>query len=146
MITVSTVAQATDTKLLCITYELFLDAVKDSLKASGEERRRCIEQAKEVLKVLTENLNFEVALASQLFDLYVYVQNILINASQEDMKLEEAYRLIDMIYQGYVQLDEKQQGNTPSIENAQTIYAGMTYGKGYLSEMTMDSQNRGFKA
>ena len=38
--------------------------------------------------------------------------------------------------------------SAPIMENAQTIYAGLTYGKGSLNETYLNAQdyNRGFKA
>lgn len=150
MITVSRVANATEVQLLCITYELFLADIKDALLLGKEERKEKINAAKEVLGVLVENLNFEVEISKDLFRLYVYIQNILINHYKKDEKLQEAYKLIEMIYKGYKELEEKEQENglhkKTMVENAQNIYAGITYGKGYLNEMTMDEPDRGFKA
>lgn len=146
MITVSTIANATEIQLLCVTYELFLDDIKKVIDSEGEVRNRYLTRAKETLMVLTENLNFEVALARNLFDLYVYVQNTLINHSATNDKLEEVYRLIDAVYQGYLQLSEQEKENTPTMVNTQMVYAGMTYGKGYLNEYTDEEPGRGFKA
>ena len=136
MITPTHVAGATDAQLICITYELFLEAIKD----------KNIKQAKKILNVLTENLNFEVELAHNLFNLYVYIQNILINHYKEDSKLEEAYELIEMIYKGYIEIAKESKVVANTMVNAQTVYAGMTYGKGYLNEIMVESPDRGFKA
>lgn len=136
MITPTHVAGATDTQLVCITYELFLEAI----------REKNIKKAKEILGVLAENLNFEVELAHNLFNLYIYIQNILINHYKQDNKLQEAYELIEIIYKGYVQIAKESEGVANAMVNAQTVYAGMTYGKGYLNEVMVESANRGFKA
>lgn len=150
MITVSTIANASEIQLLCLTYELFLADVKEAITLKGNQRKGKVQGAREVLTVLTENLNFEVSLSQDLFKVYVYVQNILINAYEDDKKLSECYQLIEMIYKGYKELEEQEDSNANThraiMQNAQSIYAGMTYGKGYLNEVTMDEPGRGFKA
>ncbi|MGL4800289.1 MAG: flagellar protein FliS [Cellulosilyticaceae bacterium] len=146
MITVSTVANATEIQLLCVTYELFLADIENARQTTGVERKVHIDRAREVLVTLSENLNFEVALAKELFDLYVYIQYNLMNHWKEDEKLEEIYRLIDMIYQGYLQVAQADTNQKPMMENTQAVYAGMTYGKGYLNEHTVDEPTRGYKA
>lgn len=145
MITVSTIANASDTQLLCITYELFIEHIEKALTCNGKERQESVAFAREVLVTLTENLDLEVQLAKDLFRIYVYVQNLLINHHQQDEKLEEAKKLIETIYIGYKQIASSED-QVPSMENAQSVYAGMTYGRGYLNEVVMDEGNRGFMA
>lgn len=146
MITVANVANASRVELLCITYELFLHHIEEALKKDKESRQERINHAKEVLLNLTEDLNFEMAIASDLFNIYIYVQNILINFYKEDNQLKEAYELIEMIYQSYLKLAMQEKDAVPVMQNTENIYAGMTYGKGYLNEMVMQDTNRGFKA
>lgn len=145
MITVSTIANASDIQLLCITYELFIEHIKEAVESKGDRRKVVVDRAKDVLITLTENLNLEIAIAQDLFKIYIYVQNLLINHSDNNDKLIEAQKLIDTICIGYKQI-ETHVNITPSIENAQSIYAGMTYGRGYLNEVVMDVGSRGFRA
>lgn len=146
MITPAHVVEATDAQLICITYELFLEAIHKALGKNDKGRAESINHAKDVLGVLTENLNFEVPLSHNLFNLYVYIQNILINHYKEDDQLKEAYELIEIIYKGYTQVAKESEEVVSTINNAQTVYAGMTYGKGYLNEVMIEQPNRGFKA
>nr|WP_307991935.1 flagellar protein FliS [uncultured Niameybacter sp.] len=145
MVTTAYIAEATDVQLVCVTYELFLDCIKEAIKCQEEARKKKVDEAREVLLILCENLNFEVELAHNLFQLYVYVQDLLINHYKEDSKLEEAYKLIEIIYNGYNQIAKENTNKQQTIQNAQTIYAGMTYGKGYLNEITVESPNRGYR-
>lgn len=146
MITVSSIAQANDRQLICRTYELLIEELQDAVQSAGKERKHLINKAKETLMVLTENLNLEVDLAKHLFHLYVYIQNIFINHWDDTKKLEEVQRLVDTILLGYKQISEKEGIQQPMMQNTQAIYAGMTYGRGYLEEQTWDSIDRGFKA
>lgn len=144
MITVATIAHATEKELIALTYELFLEAIDQALTSEGELRKKAVERGKDVLKVLTQNLNFEVDLAKDLFDLYVYIQNLLINHFNEADKLQESYNLIHTIYEGYKQIHLGEE--VSAIKNAQHIYAGMTYGREQLNEITFEDETRGYKA
>ena len=148
MITTSRIVNASEIELVCITYEMFFEAIEKAIEAPVEARQEEIGRARAVLMVLTENLNFEAGIASDLFKLYVYVQNLLINDYQKDSKLREAYELIEMLYRGYKGLLERGivEGHEPVIANAEHVVAGMTYGRDDVDEMVIDSKYRGFNA
>ena len=148
MITVASIANASELELVCFTYEILLEDLQKSIDASSiEEETEYRNHAKQVIGVLTENLYFESDMAKDLFMLYVYVQKLLI-VGKEKADLREAHKLIKIIATGYEVLlsrEEKQQ-NAGAMANAQDIYAGMTYGKGQLTEMLVENNSRGFKA
>lgn len=146
MVTVSNVANASQGELLCITYKLFLDHIKEAMDKTGIEQEKHVETGIEIIKNLTENLNFKVEIASRLFEIYIYVQNLLINYKYQEGNLKEAYELIQVIYKGYEEIVKQEKSKKPAMQNAENIYAGITYGKGILNEMTMPNTNRGFKA
>lgn len=146
MATVSSVVNASRGELLCITYELLLEAIELSEKSQDvEERRKHIKKAIEIIQMLVGDLNFEYELSKELFRIYVYVQGLLVNAKKNE-QLEEAYRLIKKLYGGFKKVAEQEEGKKPSMENAEAIYAGFTYGRDCINEMSVGSENRGFKA
>ena len=145
MITVSNIANASRGELLCITYELLLEQIKMATKSEGEERKVYVEKGIHIIKMLVGDLDFEIPLSSELFHIYVYVQGLLIQA-KTNQKLEEAYRLIHKIYEGFKKITEEEIDKKPSIQNAETIYAGLTYGKEDIKETILQDYNRGFKA
>jgi flagellar protein FliS len=146
MVTVSTIANATQGELLCITYEMFLYNIEEALKTSGESRDEYIMRALDIIRTLAGDLNFEMVIAQDLFKLYIYVQGILITRNVTDEKLEHAYKIIDVIYKGFLQICDKTLEASPSMKNAEAIYAGMTYSKSDLNEMVIRDNNRGFRA
>lgn len=146
MVTVSNIANASQGELLCITYKLFMDHMKKAMDKTGIDKEKHVETGIEIIKHLAENLNFEVAISSELFQIYVYVQKLLINYKYEKDNLKEAYNLIQIIYKGYEVIVEQEVSRKPAMQNTENIYAGITYGKGTLNEMTMPNTNRGFKA
>ena len=146
MITVSNIVNASRGELLCITYELLLERIELAIKSEeADERKKHIHKAIEVVQMLAGDLEFEIELSKELFRIYVYVQGLLINAKEND-KLEEAYKLIDKIYQAYKKITEEEVNKRPSMQNTEAIYAGLTYGKSSINEMTIGGENRGFKA
>ncbi|MGL4736102.1 MAG: flagellar protein FliS [Cellulosilyticaceae bacterium] len=146
MMTAATIAHASQIELLCLTYELFLEDIEQALACRGEVRKKRIAHGREVLLQLVESLNFEEQIAKELFQMYIYIQNILINELEKDDKLDEVRRLMRTIYEGYAQLMNQQVDALPVMNNAENIYVGMTYGKGYLSELVVGNSQRGFKA
>lgn len=146
MITVSNVANASRGELLCITYELLLEAIEKAGECEDKkDRKPYIEKALEIIKMLAGDLNFEYELAHELFNLYVYVQGLLIKGKTKK-EYDEAYRLIDKIYSAYKEITEKETDKEAVMQNAEAIYAGLTYGKNSIHETSVKDYNRGFKA
>ena len=146
MITVSNIVNASRGELLCITYELLLEQIELATKSEiVEDRKMHVQKAIKIIQMLVSDLDFKIELSNELFRIYVYVQGLLINAKDHD-KLEEAHKLIYKIYEGYKKITEEEESKKPSMQNAEAIYAGLTYGKGSINEMSLGRENRGFKA
>jgi len=145
MITVSKIANASRGELLCITYELLLEQIEMAIKSEESERKKHIEKSIQIIRMLVGDLDFEVSLSSELFRIYVYVQGLLIQA-KTNQKLEEAYGLMHKIYDAFKKIAEEEDDKQPSMQNAEVVYAGLTYGKLDIKETTVQDYNRGFKA
>lgn len=144
MVTVSNIINASQGELLCITYELLLENIKSATQHINEpEYKKYIQKAVEIIQMLVSDLNFNYALAKDLFRIYVYVQGLLVTAKQKE-KLEEAYRLIDKLYGAFKQVAAQEDVKKPVKHQGEAIVAGMTYGKGQLNE-TVTHQNKGFQ-
>ena len=144
MITVANIVNACPGRLLCITYEILLEHIKQAAQSELEDRQHHLDKANEALKLLTSTLDFKIALSKELFRIYVYVQGLLVSNTKNE-KLEEAYRLVYKLYEAYEQITKDEEGK-PSMQNAEAIYAGMTYGTNDINEIYLGSNNRGFKA
>ena len=146
MITVSNVANASPGELLCMTYEILLHHIQEAISTKGKVKEEHVSQAIEVIKQLVGDLNFEIPITRDLFKLYVYVQNLLVNHQYHIQGLEQAYQLIHTIYDGYKEITQKEVNKKPAMQNIESVYAGMTYGKGKLNEIVMTDINRGYHA
>ena len=145
MITVSNIANASRGELLCITYELLLEQIEMAIKSEENERKKHLEKGVQIIKMLVGDLDFKIPLSTELFHIYVYIQGILIQA-KTSQKLEEAYHLIHKIYEAFKKIASEEVNKKPSMQNAEIIYAGLTYGKTEIKETTVQDYNRGFKA
>lgn len=144
MITVSNIANASRGELLCITYELLLEQIEMAIKSEENERKKHLEKGVQIIKMLVGDLDFEIPLSAELFRIYVYVQGILIQG-KTNQKLKEAYDLIHKIYEAFKKITSEEINKKPSMENAEMIYAGLTYGKTEIKETIVQDYNRGFK-
>lgn len=145
MVTVAQIANASRGELLCITYELLLEQIQLAEDCEGEERKKHIARSISIIQMLAGDLDFNVPLSKELFNIYVYVQGLLIKYKTKE-KIQEAYGLIHKIYEGFKVVADKESDKAPSIQNAEQIYAGLTYGRENITETTMQDYNRGFKA
>lgn len=142
------VAQANRTELVVIIYELLLDCVREGKKAYAagdkEEGETQIRKAQAYLQELKGSLNFEYELSMQLQRLYRYVNEQLIATlvQQKPVHLGSVCEVIQGLMEGFEQI-VKQDTSGPVMENTQQIYAGLTYGKGTLNEVSMSGNTYG---
>ncbi|ONI47417.1 hypothetical protein AN644_00480 [Candidatus Epulonipiscium fishelsonii] len=141
MVTVAQVTQASDAEMICLTYELFLERVQDAIN-NKDEFKQHTQRAREVLKVLVNNLDFDVPISSNVFQIYVYVQKMLLKYDT----LPDAYKLIRHLQETFEMVNKQQPYRQQVMQNTQQIYAGATYSGSSLNEFVTGGQNRGFKA
>lgn len=135
--TVANIVNASRTRLLCIVYEELLNEILEfSKEYDSKHKNKCID----ILNELVSCLDFDYELSHDLFKLYVYVQRLIINNGNMD----ETYKLIHTIYEGYKHLDETIEDHQCVMDNTEKVYVGLTYGKNSLNESTLNS-SRGFR-
>lgn len=147
------VAQANRSELVVIIYEAFLDSVSEGTKFLSEgniaECRREIERARGFLTELMGSLDFTYEISHYLRRLYVYSYHELCQgvAYRDSDRFEHAVRIINKLLPAFKEV-AAQDDSDAVMQNAQPIYAGLTYGRNHLNEsIGVDvSVNRGFQA
>lgn len=144
------ITQANKTEMIEILYEMILCYLEDASEAHDRqergEYREAIRKARNCFRELLSSLNLEQELAVHLLQLYMYCNRELAHA---DVKNDAAYlahvrRVVGSLQEAYVQL-AGQDTSGPVMQNSQTVYAGLTYGRGELTENMADQgTNRGF--
>lgn len=152
MITPSQVANATRGQLLKITYDLLLGSL-DNIKQYGQEKAEKefgveIGRARQILQELIDTLDFKQTISKDLLRIYVYINGLLIKSLMvyDASLIDQAKGLINQLLEGWDGAIAKDSESLKVMDNAQQVYAGLTYGKNNLNESMLDNKNRGFKA
>lgn len=146
------ITQANKTELIVILYEMLLTYTQDARHSLQEgdtgSFRENIRRADNCLTELTESLDLSYEIGRRLLSLYMFCKKELIKA---DARKKEEFLLhveavITKLCDAYKEV-AAQDDSTPVMENSQTVYAGLTYGRDCLAENMADQgANRGFRA
>lgn len=146
------ITQANKTELIVILYDMILTYVEEARAAhENADRmgfREAIRKIRGCNQELIASLNLEFELGVNLLSLYLYVNRELVHADVHDdlSCLDSVRKIVEGLREVY-DIVAKQDDSSPVMENAQTIYAGLTYGRDNLTENLADQGlNRGFLA
>lgn len=146
------ISQANRTELVVVTYDILLEELKEGKEcyAAGktDEGRRALKRAQRYLCELMSALDYQYPVAVKLLQLYEYAQRVLVKSdvTGRDEGLESVERVIEGLRKAFHVVAE-QDTSGPVMENTQTVYAGLTYGRNSLNETDPDAgKSRGFLA
>lgn len=146
------ITRANPTELVVILYEMllcYLDEAQDAL-GTGEEIlfHEAIRKGRGCLNELIDSLNVKYQPAPALQSLYMFcLRRLALGEARKDgAMLSEITKVIVPLHDAYSQLAKKNPAG-PVMNNAQTVYAGLTYGRNTLTEnLTDQGSNRGMFA
>ena len=146
------IAQANKTELIVILYDMILAYVEEGKEAHKNADRAGFREAVRKIRgcsqELIASLNFDYEPAGNLLSLYLYINRELVHADiHNDVTcLDVVSRIVKELREAYAVLAEKDD-SLPVMENTQTVYVGLTYGRDNLNEnLAGDEENRGFFA
>ena len=144
------ITKANKTQMIVILYDMVLEYLKDSLECLEKEELKefkwNIERAKDCIDELLNSLNFDYELAGILRGLYYFYKRELSSAAvyYDKEKVLPVIKMIQELKESYEKISIEDT-SAPIMENTQTIYAGLTYGKDSLNVSLSDQgTNRGF--
>lgn len=143
------ITQANSTDLIVILYEMmlcYLDEGKNALNMEDTDGfKDAIRKARGCLNELMASLHMEYPPAKELMQLYLFCLRRMAHAESKVQlqPLEEVERVIRPLHEAYQKIaPQNEQG--PVMNNSQTVYAGLTYGRNTLTENMADQgANRG---
>lgn len=145
------ITQANKTQLITILYEMLMIYMNEAKEAHGKEDRagfrEGIRKSRGCINELLASLNFDYELAVNFLELYLYVNRELARAEVRNITepLMNAGKVIRRLHEAYEKL-QAEDTSAPVMENVQTVYAGLTYGKNNLNEnLTDQGADRGFR-
>lgn len=143
------ITQANATEMVVILYEMLLCYLEEAQAALTEGDKvafkEAVRKSRGCLNELMQSLNLEYEPAPTLMQLYLFcVRRLAIGEVRRDASaLDEIVRVIRPLHGAYEEI-AKQNESGPVMNNSQTVYAGLTYGKNTLTEnMTDQGTNRG---
>ncbi len=146
------ITNASPVGIIVILYDLAIEYIgnaKDCF-ANGDHEGAKVQctNACRVIGDLISSLDFTYEISFPLFRIYEFVsKEVSMSVIKNDpAALDTAVRLLSSMKESFEKLAEEDTAG-PAMSNAQSVYAGLTYGKGTLNESTSYGQdNRGFKA
>ena len=162
------ITQANSTELVVILYEMLLCYLTDAEEAlckrdmpqekdvpegdSAPENkdlfREAVRKARGCLNELMTSLDLRYEPAPELMRLYLFcVRRLALGEARRDAcLLEEIRRVIQPLADAYRKIADQNSAG-PVMNNSQTVYAGLTYGRNTLTENMADQgANRGILA
>ena len=145
------ITQANRSELVVVIYDIILDSMKEGLAAySNEDKELFVEKIRYGQKFLLELMNtldFKYEVSKELLRLYIFVNKQMINSciKMDATLIDSAIEVMEKLKEGFVGVAAEDKSE-PVMQNVQPIYAGLTYGKGTLNEISYETGSRGFKA
>lgn len=143
------ISQANSTELIVILYEMLLSYLDEGQEAfQTQDRvafREAIRKARGCLNELMQSLNLEYEPAPNLLQLYLFcIRRLAVcEVRREDKCFAEIRKVIQPLHDAYAEI-VKLNDQGPVMNNSQTVYAGLTYGRNTLTENMADQgTNRG---
>ena len=140
------ISRANPTEMIVILYEMLLAYLEEGEAARDKAQlREAVRKTRGCLNELINSLNLEYDPAPALLQLYLYCTRRLVawEMRGEEEAPREIRKVIQPLHDAYAQIEKlNQQGAV--MNNSQTVYAGLTYGRTTLTENMADqSPNRG---
>lgn len=140
------ITQANATQLVVILYEMLLQYLADGEQAAGDAQFvEAVHKARGCVNELLNSLHREYSPAGELSALYLYCIRRLARCEvkRDRSGLDEVRKVIAPLCDAYRQIQD-QNTSGPVMNNSQTVYAGLTYGRNQLTENMADQgTNRG---
>ena len=144
------ISAANRAQLITVIYDITLTYLEDAKEAhyAGDEAQteHALRRARRCLDELISALDMQYELSVTLQNTYLLCKRKLSLAqARRDLKqVEETTSMITRLRDAWKQI-ESLDDSEAGFDNAQTVYAGLTYGRGTLNESVADPcTNRGF--
>ncbi len=144
------IVSANKSKLVLIIYEIMEVHLQEALTFYEKKERKSFSQALSRLRQCLDELRYSVELDNELsqnfLELYEYYEEQIRRADVQfdSAPLEQVANMLTSFREAY-EIIAKEDTTEPVMDNGESIYAGLTYGRNSLTEnLTSQSSNRGF--
>ncbi len=144
------IVSANKSKLVLIIYEIMEVHLQEALTFYDKKERKSFSQALTRLRQCLDELRCSVDLDNELsqnfLELYEYYEGQIRRADVQfdSAPLEQVANMLTSFREAY-EIIAKEDTTESVMDNGESIYAGLTYGRNSLTEnLTSQSSNRGF--
>ncbi len=136
------IAQAGIADLTLAMLEMEMQWIGEALDAYNgqriEEFVSCVEKAQAVQVELMNVMNMENPLSVEIYSVFVYINKVLIHAKlkREPLDIARCSEMLRKYHESFSQIAKTDTGG-PVMEQAEKVYAGLTYGSGGLVESSV---------
>ena len=147
------ITEANSCSLIVILYDMINTDIENAREAlaKGDHSvfRNELAHACKCVNELMRSLDYSTSMSRDLGSLYTYLNRRLSYAAAGNHAdaLDIVTEVVNKLRKGFDEISATDP-NGPMMKNAQSVYAGLTYGKGFLNETYIDPRdyNRGFNA
>lgn len=144
------ISQANRSEIIVIVYELIDKYLDETIEAAvAVDADACMEAGRRAMKCISHLINAldeNYELANPLMSVYSYMSREIgfASARLDSVRLNAVKAYAKSLSEAFICV-AKADASAPVMENSQTVYAGLTYGKGDLNESLYDEgARRGF--
>lgn len=145
------ITRANSTELIVILYDMILVYIKEAGEfwdcGNKKEYIRSLQKIRNCIGELMDSLNTEYEMARNMYSLYVFFLKELVKAEKKENGtsfLAGIKPMIESLRNAYETVAAENKSG-PLMQNAQTVYAGLTYGKKDINVNLEQLSNRGFR-
>lgn len=141
------ISQSNKTQIVAITYEIIVNYIDSAIEAfnNGDDRGFIynLQKAQQFVNDLTSALDYSCEISYDLLSLYSFANRCLIGsiAGMKDDNLGCVKRMMQKLGKAFEEISIKDESGSV-MGNADAVYAGLTYGKESLNEMSMGSKGQ----
>ena len=145
------ITQANATELIVILYDMILVYIKEAGEFwetdNKEEYLRSLQKIRNCIGELMDSLNLDYEMARNMYSLYVFFFKEIVKAEMKEngiSYIEAIKPMIESLRNAYNKVASENK-NGPLMQNTQTVYAGLTYGRNDVNVNLEQLSNRGFR-
>ncbi len=147
------VSQANVSALAVVVYDMTIDYLEEGIQSYKEDSMEAFEtsmrQAQAALQQLMGMSKAETQTGLDVMQLYFFIdrQILMTIVKRKPENIEACIGYLKRLRESFQVLSE-QDKDAPLMERSQQVYAGLTYGKGYLNETRdpLEESKRGLQA
>lgn len=145
------ITQSNRSALVVVIYDMTIEYINEAIeyyeKDEIEEFLDATKKARSCVYELMSVLDTKYQIAIELMPLYLYMNKLLIRSiiKRKPQDFEAIRRMLQGLSEAFTEVAKKD--DSPVLMgNTQQVYAGLTYGKGALTEsFSNQGSNRGFR-